>query len=108
MELQEEGAAYLRLPPISPEPLGPHGPHQLTSSLHASRPPLPTDRTFSSHTPDLAGPVEPQDLEHTRRTLEIEMLRLSCSTFKKDGPNNPPLPGLDLTHCKTALRFKAR
>lgn len=113
VQLQEEGADYLRLPPISPEHLGPHGPHQLTSSLHASRATLPADRTFRSrthsrHAGHLAGRVEPQDLERTQRTLEIEKSRLSFSTFKKDGPNNPPLPSLDLTHCRTALRFKAR
>lgn len=71
LELQEEGANYLRILPISPEHLRPHEPHQLKSTLHASRATLPVDRIFGSHTPgrhgeDLAGPVEPQDLEHTK------------------------------------------
>lgn len=56
----------------------------------------------------MAGQVQPWDLEHTQRTLEIEMMRLSFSAFKKDGPNNPPLAGLDISHCKMALRFKAQ
>lgn len=120
MELQEEGSAHLRPPPISPEHLGPHKPHQLMPLLHTSPPTPPADRTFDSHTPshhggnltgydgELAGQVQPQDLEHTQRMLEIEMMRLSFSAFKTDGPNNPPLAGLDLSHCKTALRFKAQ